>query len=106
MKFNLEEIDKHLSETYWSPVEVARINDYVIRAAAFKGEYHWHSHEDKDECFLVIKGSIVIDMEDKSVTLHEDDGYVVPKGVKHRPRAEQRAFVLLIEPAALVSTGS
>ncbi len=104
--FNLEAIDQQLGDTFWSPIEVARFNDTVIRAAAFKGEYHWHSHEHEDECFLVMKGSIIIDMETGSVALHEGEGYVVPKGTQHRPRAQERAVVLLIEPAKLISTGN
>ncbi len=103
--FNLKNIDQQLGDTYWSPIEVARFNDSIIRAAAFKGEYHWHFHEHEDECFLVVKGSIIIDREGGSVELHEGEGYVVPKGIKHRPRAQERAVVLLIEPAKLISKG-
>ncbi len=104
--FDCEKIDQQLGDNYWSPIDIVRINDTIIRAAAFKGEYHWHSHEGEDEGFLVIKGSIVIDLEDRSIELSEGQGYVVPKGVQHRPRAEERALVLLIEPAQLISTGS
>ena len=102
--FNLEKIDQQIGDKYYEPIEVARMNDFVIRAAAFKGVHHWHSHEHEDECFLVIKGTIVMDTEHESVTLNEGDGYMIPKGVKHCPRAEERALVLLIEPAALVHT--
>ncbi len=102
--FNLDKIDKELGENYYTPIEVARINNFVIRAVACKGEHHWHSHDDEDEAFLVIKGSIIMDTDQESVTLNEGDGYVVPKGVGHCPRAEERALVLLIEPASLIHT--
>ena len=100
--FNLEEIDKQLGDTYYTPIEVARMNDFVIRAIAFKGEHHWHDHEHEDECFLVIKGSFVMQTDQETITLNEGDGYVVPKGVKHCPIAKERAVVLLIEPASIV----
>lgn len=103
-KYNLEEIDKKLGNTFWSPVDVTTVNDWVLRAAAFKGEYHWHSHQD-DEFFLVYKGSIVIETEQGTVELNEGEGAVVPKGVQHKPRAAERAVVLMFEPARLVSTG-
>ncbi len=102
--FNLEKIDQQLGETYYTPIEVARINDFVIRAIACKGEHHWHDHEHEDEGFLVIKGSIVMQTDQETITLNEGDGYVVPRGVKHCPVAQERAIVLLIEPASLVHT--
>ncbi len=99
-KYNLEEIDKQLGDLYWSPVDVAVINDWVLRAAAVLGEFHWHSHED-DEFFLIYKGEIVIDTEDGPIELRQGEGTVIPKGIKHRPRAEKRAVVLLLEPKRL-----
>ena len=103
-KYKLEEYDKQLGERYWSPVDVAYINDWVLRAAAVKGEFHWHSHAD-DEFFLIYKGEIVIEMEDGEVRLLENEGYVVPAGVKHKPRADERAVVLLLEPKSLHTKG-
>ena len=103
-KYNLEEIDKQLGENYWSPIDVAYVNDYVLRAAAVKGEFHWHTHND-DEFFLIYKGKIVIQMEVNNIELSEGEGYVVPRGVKHCPRAEERAVVLLLEPKRLNTKG-
>ena len=103
-KYNLEEIDKQLGENYWSPIDVAYINDWVLRAAAVKGEFHWHTHED-DEFFLIYKGSITIQTEKGNIELSEGEGYVVPKGVKHCPIAEERAVVLLLEPKKLNTKG-
>jgi mannose-6-phosphate isomerase-like protein (cupin superfamily) len=102
--YNLAEIDKQLGDTFWSPVDVAHINDWVLRAAAIKGEYHWHSHQD-DELFLVHKGEIVIDTEKGPILLKEGQGAVIPKGMSHKPRADNRAIILMIEPAKLSSQG-
>lgn len=103
-KYNLAEVDKQLGDTFWSPVDVAYINDWVLRAEAVKGEFHWHTHND-DEFFLIYKGNITIQMENGNVELSEGEGYVVPKGVKHCPKAESRAVVLLLEPARLNTKG-
>ena len=96
-KYNLEEVDRKLGDNFWSPVDVARINDWVLRAAAVKGEFHWHTHE-ADEFFLIYKGNIVIDTDKGSIELQEREGTVIPKGVRQNPRAEERAIVLLLEP--------
>jgi mannose-6-phosphate isomerase-like protein (cupin superfamily) len=102
--YDLHDIDKHLGDNYWSPVDVVYVNDHVVRAAAIKGEFHWHSHND-DEMFLVYQGTIIIDTEKGPFTLTQGEGLVIPKGIQHRPRAEQRAVILLIEPAKLKTTG-
>lgn len=101
---DLEDIDKRLGDTFWSPIDVAYINDWVLRAAAIKGEYHWHSHED-DELFIVYKGSIVIDTEKGPISLNSGQVAVIPKGLKHKPKADERAIILMIEPASLKSSG-
>ncbi len=103
-KYNLKEIDKKLGNKFWSPVDVAYINDWVLRAAAVKGEFHWHKH-DEDEFFLIYKGSIVIDTEKGPLELKEGEGTVIPKGIKHKPRADKRAVVLLLEPKKLKIKG-
>lgn len=103
-KYNLDAIDKQLGEKYWSPIDVAYINDWVLRAAAVKGEFHWHSHQD-DEFFLVYKGAIVIDTEHGSIELKAGEGTVIPKGVKHKPRSVERSIILLLEPARVKTTG-
>jgi mannose-6-phosphate isomerase-like protein (cupin superfamily) len=89
----------------WSPVEVLAVGDYVARLAMFEGAYHWHSHQDQDELFLVVEGEITIDTEDGPVRLKAGQAAVVPRGVEHRPRAEIRSTVLMFEPKALRSEG-
>jgi len=103
-KYNLAQVDKKLGDTYWSPVDVAYINDWVLRAVAVKGEFHWHKHDD-DEFFLIYKGKITIQTENGNVELSSGEGYVVPKGVKHCPKAEKRAVVLLLEPKKVNTKG-
>ena len=89
-KYNLEEVDKKLGDKFWSPIDVAHINDWVLRASALKGEFHWHQHND-DEFFLIYKGEIVIDTENGPISLKEGEAAVIPKGLKHKPRAADRA---------------
>src|SRR3989344_9330895 len=96
-KYNLKEVDKKLGNKFWTPIDVAYINDWVLRAAAVKGEFHWHTHE-ADEFFLIYRGDIVIDSDKGSIELKEGEGTVMPKGVRHKPRAKERAIVLLFEP--------
>lgn len=103
-KYNLAEIDKQLGDNYWSPVDVAFINDWVLRAAAVKGEFHWHTHK-VDEFFLIYKGNLTIQTENGNVELGEGEGYVVPKGVKHCPVAKKRTIILLLEPKNLNTKG-
>ncbi len=103
-KYNLDEIDEQLGDKFWSPVDVAIINDWVLRAAAVKGEFHWHTHND-DEFFLIHRVRLTIDLENGSVELGEGEGYVVPKGTQHRPRAIERTVVLLLEPLRVNTKG-
>ncbi len=103
-KYNLDKIDKELGNNFWSPIDVAKINDWMLRVAAVKGEFHWHSHKD-DEFFLIYKGRIVIDTENGPIELSEGEGTVIPKGVQHKPRAEKRAVILLLEPERVNTKG-
>lgn len=100
IKSKFEQID-----SYWSPGIIARMNDYHFKLAKFKGEFTWHSHEETDEVFIVIAGEMVIEMRDRSITLKEGDLYVVPKGVWHKPVAEDECRIMLVEPAGTVNTG-
>ena len=102
----LEDKIKEIGGKPWSPVEVARINDQVIRMALLEGEYHWHKHTDEDELFYVIKGKIVIQLKDESnITLSEGQMAVVPKGVEHCPKSLEPSYVLMFEPFVLKSKG-
>lgn len=90
----------------WSPVEVARANDQVVRMAKVQGEYHWHKHTNEDELFYVLEGSIVIQLKDQpDVALDQGEMTVVPKGVEHCPKSEKGAYILVFEPYSLESSG-
>jgi Mannose-6-phosphate isomerase len=90
----------------WYNQTLCQVNDSVVRLGIFQGEYHWHKHAEEDEFFFVLEGKLTIDLEeDKSIELHPHQGYVVPKGVIHRPRAPQKTVVLMVETAGIVPTG-
>lgn len=90
----------------WFNQTLCQVNDSVVRLGVVKGEYHWHHHETEDEFFYVIEGRFLIDLEDRTIELGPRQGVVVPKGVRHRPRAPERTVVLMMEPATIVPTGS
>ena len=93
-------------DTPWNPVDVAHVNDQVIRAALFKGEYHWHKHDAEDELFLVYRGFIRINVKGhENVELNEGQLCVIPKGIEHKPEADKASIVLLFEPSVLKSRG-
>ncbi|MBW0274501.1 cupin [Nocardia sp. MH4] len=94
-------------DALWSPRILARVNDWDVRLAKVRGEHLWHAHHDTDEFFLVLDGTLDIDLRgpDRRVTLHRNDTYVVPRGVDHRPSSVAGATLLLFEPAGTLSTG-
>jgi mannose-6-phosphate isomerase-like protein (cupin superfamily) len=90
----------------WSPVDIAQVNDQVVRAALFHGEYHWHKHAEEDELFLVYQGLIRIRIRNHStVELTEGQLFVVPRGVEHKPESDLPSIVLMFEPMVLKSKG-
>src|SRR5262245_57593903 len=89
----------------WSPKIIAEMNGYQFKVVKVQGEFVWHDHPETDEVFLVIKGKLEIHFRDGIVTLKEGEMYVVPKGVEHKPVAEQECHILLVEPAGTVNTG-
>ena len=89
----------------WYNQTLCKVNDSVIRLAVIQGEYHWHEHKDIDEFFFVLDGHFLIDLEDRVVNLVPRQGFVVPKGVRHRTRAPERTVILMVERADIVPTG-
>ena len=89
----------------WSPKVIAEMNDYQFKVVKIQGEFVWHDHKDTDETFIVLEGSLRIDFRDGYVDLSEGEMYVVPKGIEHKPFAQNEAKVLLIEPRGVVNTG-
>jgi mannose-6-phosphate isomerase-like protein (cupin superfamily) len=93
-------------EDFWSPLTVATVNDYDVRVVRIpRGEFTRHSHPETDEFFLVMKGSIVIRMDDRDVQLQTGQVYVVPRGFHHQPTSEEGAEILLFEPSTTTNTG-
>ena len=101
---NLEQKLAGFSE-HWSPKIVAGFNGHDVMVVKVRGEFVWHSHPDTDDLFLVLKGHLTIQLRDGDVHLGPGDLYVVPKGVEHRPVAEDEVHLLLIEPAGTPNTG-
>ena len=92
-------------EYKWFNQTLCKVNDSVVRMGVIEGEYHWHKHDHDDEFFYVVEGQLLIDFEDRSVTLNPRQGYVVPKGIIHRTRAPQRTVILMVENAGIIPTG-
>ena len=90
----------------WYNQTLCRVNDSVVRLGVLQGEYHWHKHDRDDEFFFVLEGRFVIDLEDRSIELGPQEGFVVPRGLRHRTRAPERVVVLMVETAAVVPTGA
>ncbi len=90
---------------HWAPKIVAAFNGHDVMVVKLRGEFVWHSHPDTDDFFLVLKGNLTIQLRDGDVHLGPGDLYVVPKGVEHRPVAEDEVHLLLIEPANTPNTG-
>ncbi len=89
----------------WYNQTLCKVNDSVVRLGVMQGEYHWHKHDNDDEFFFVLEGRFIIDLEDRSIDLGPQEGFVVPKGVVHRTRAPERAVILMVETATIVPTG-
>lgn len=89
----------------WSPKVIGRVNDQYVKIARLQGEFVWHSHEDEDELFQVIRGTMRIQLEDGDVTLGPGELVVVPRGVRHNPVAAEECWVMLIEPVSTKHTG-
>jgi len=91
---------------HWSPKIVAELNGQHVKLAKLRGEFIWHQHEHEDELFLVLRGVLRMEFRDRTVELREGDMLVVPRGVEHRPVADEEVAVLLFEPATTLNTGN
>ena len=90
---------------HWSPRTVAQFNDCDVMVVKVKGEFVWHKHDDTDDFFLVLAGTLDIELRDRTVTLNPGEVFVVPKGVEHRLVARGEVHILLIEPTGTPNTG-
>src|SRR5881396_615593 len=91
---------------HWQPKIVGELNGQLVKLVKFQGPFVWHHHEDEDEMFLVVKGRFRMELRDGDIWLEEGEFLIVPRGVEHRPVAEEEAHVLLFEPASTVNTGN
>ena len=95
----------NLFNEHWSPKILAELNGQVIKIAKIKGEFVWHKHEAEDEFFLVTHGSMVIKLRDKEIYLKEGEFTIIPRGIEHKPVADEEAHILMFEPASTLNTG-
>ena len=95
-----------LFSDYWSPKVVGELNGQQVKLVKFKGPFTWHLHDVEDEMFLVVKGRFRMELRDRNVELAEGEFIVIPKGVEHRPVADEEVHVLLFEPATTLNTGN
>ena len=104
-KINLTEKLSKFS-AHWSPKIIAELNGQHVKLVKFRGEFVWHHHEHEDELFYVVGGSFRMELRDRTVELREGEMFVVPRGVEHRPVADEEVAVMLFEPAATLNTGN
>jgi len=95
----------NLFDEFWSPRIAGELNDSYVKLAKLRGEFIWHHHDDEDELFLVVKGRLLIKLRDRDIWLEEGEFVIIPKGVEHKPVAEEEVHVVLIEPKSTVNTG-
>jgi mannose-6-phosphate isomerase-like protein (cupin superfamily) len=91
---------------HWKPKLVGELNGQHVRLVKFQGPFVWHQHEDEDEMFLVVRGRFRLEFRDREVWLEEGEFIIVPRGVEHRPVADEEVCVMLFEPAGTVNTGN
>lgn len=104
VKVNLEQKLSIFSD-HWSPKIVGGLNGQHVKLAKLKGEFVWHKHDHEDELFFVIKGSFKMEYRDRTVVVNENEFLIVPKGVEHRPVADEEVSIMLFEPASTLNTG-
>jgi mannose-6-phosphate isomerase-like protein (cupin superfamily) len=95
-----------LFDEYWQPKIVGELNGQQVKLVKFQGPFVWHHHETEDEMFMVLKGRFRMEFEDHQVWVEEGEFIIVPRGIEHRPVAEEEAQVLLFEPATTLNTGN
>jgi mannose-6-phosphate isomerase-like protein (cupin superfamily) len=104
-KVNLREKLSLFTE-HWSPRIVGELNGQLVKLVKFQGPFVWHHHDNEDELFLVVKGRFRMELRDRNVDLEEGEFFIVPRGVEHRPVADEETHILLFEPASTLNTGN
>jgi mannose-6-phosphate isomerase-like protein (cupin superfamily) len=104
-KVNVAQKLRQFSER-WSPRIVGELNDQQVKVAKLEGEFVWHHHADEDELFLVLRGHLAIHLRDQVIELDPGEFFIVPRGVEHKPVAQEEVHVLLLEPVSTLNTGN
>lgn len=104
-KVNLLQKFEQIHE-YWSPKIAGELNGQMVKLVKFKGEFVWHKHDNEDELFWVIKGTFKMDLRDQPLLIEEGEFIVIPRGIEHKPVAENEVWVVLFEPATTLNTGN
>ncbi|MDJ0521199.1 MAG: cupin domain-containing protein [Planctomycetota bacterium] len=108
-KVDVPQLVADCQDPWWNQT-LCEVNDCVIRLGIIQGEFHWHQHDEEDEFFFVVEGTLLIDVrheggEEETIELAQHQGYTVPKGVVHRTRAPEKVVMLMVEKASVVPTG-
>ncbi len=103
-RIDIPDLVKTCKET-WFNQTLCKLNDSVVRLGIIHGEFHWHKHDEEDEFFLVLDGTLLIDLEDKTIELARHEGFTIPRGVTHRTRAPERTVILMVEKNTVKPTG-
>ncbi|WP_444927926.1 cupin domain-containing protein [Microbulbifer sp. TRSA002] len=101
---NLKEKYAKFTE-HWSPRVIAEMNDYQFKLVKVEGDFVWHNHPETDEVFIVIEGSLLIELRDGKVEINSGEMFVIPKGVEHKPSATDECQIMIVEPKGVVNTG-
>lgn len=91
---------------YWDPKIVGELNGQYVKLVKFSGEFIWHKHDNEDEMFYVLKGNFKMELRDKSILINENEFIIIPKGVEHKPVADEEVSVMLFETASTLNTGN
>ncbi len=103
-KVNIEE-KLSLFQDYWNPRIIGGLNGQHVKLVKLQGEFVWHKHDNEDELFYVLKGSLKIEFRDKTIEIKENEFLIVPAGIEHKPFAESEVSIMLFEPASTLNTG-
>src|SRR5262245_51532654 len=104
-KVNLKE-KLSLFTDYWNPKIVGELNGQQVKLAKLKGEFIWHHHDNEDELFYVVKGTLRMELREKTIVINEGEFLIVPRGVEHKPVANEEVHLMLFEPASTLNTGN
>ena len=102
---NLKEKFSRFTER-WNPKIIGQVNDFYLKAVKLQGEFVWHHHEEEDELFLVVKGTLRMKFRDREAVIKEGEFIIVPRGVEHCPIADEEVHVVLFEPTSTLNTGN